>query len=383
MAEPKGEKFILSLRELSGSLGDLGTLLPLMLGTIAVVGLTPTPVLLGFAVFYMATALYYRLPIPVQPMKAVAAVLLTVGITPAGLAVSGVMIGVALLVLGLTGWITRLAGLIPQSVLAGLQAGLGLALAAVSFDLMATAPVIAMVTLAVLLGFLLAPRYPAALIGLAAAIVLAEVLDVRGMQFKSMAPVAFSIPALPSLAELQRAISLFVLPQLSLTFTNAVLLTALIASDYFKDRAAHVTPAHLSVTSGLANVALTPFGALPMCHGAGGLAAHYRFGARSGTAPLVLGLALLAFALLPGGLGLTTLAAIPTAGLGALLMMASGELALTKRLFDCKPSCWPVIAVTAGVTVWAGPFWGLVVGSCAEFVRFAAVRLLLRRNARP
>jgi len=381
MAEPKGEKFILSLRELSGALADLGTLLPLMLGSIAVVGLAPTPVLAGFAVFYIATAAYYRLPIPVQPMKAVAAVLLTAGITPAGLAASGVMIGVALLVLGLTGWITRLARLVPQSVLAGLQAGLGLALALVSVDLMATAPVIAMVTLGLLLGFLLAPRYPSAVIGLLTAIVLAQVLDVPGMQFGTMAPVAFSIPSLPSLAEMQRAFSLFVLPQLSLTLTNAVVLTALIAGDYFGARAAHVTPARLSITSGLANLLLTPLGALPMCHGAGGLAAHYRFGARSGTAPLLLGVALLAFALLPGGLGLATLAGIPAAGLGALLLMASGELALSKRLFDGKPSCWPVIAVTAGVTIWADPFWGLLAGSCAEVVRLAAIRAW-RRGAR-
>jgi MFS superfamily sulfate permease-like transporter len=381
MAEPKGEKFILSLRELSGALADLGTLLPLMLGSIAVVGLAPTPVLAGFAVFYIATAAYYRLPIPVQPMKAVAAVLLTAGITPAGLAASGVMIGVALLVLGLTGWITRLARLVPQSVLAGLQAGLGLALALVSVDLMATAPVIAMMTLGLLLGFLLAPRYPSAVIGLLTAIVLAQVLDVPGMQFGTMAPVAFSIPSLPSLAEMQRAFSLFVLPQLSLTLTNAVVLTALIAGDYFGARAAHVTPARLSITSGLANLLLTPLGALPMCHGAGGLAAHYRFGARSGTAPLLLGVALLAFALLPGGLGLATLAGIPAAGLGALLLMASGELALSKRLFDGKPSCWPVIAVTAGVTIWADPFWGLLAGSCAEVVRLAAIRAW-RRGAR-
>jgi len=43
MAKKKGEPFALNLRELSGALGDLGTLLPLMLGTIAVVELAPTP----------------------------------------------------------------------------------------------------------------------------------------------------------------------------------------------------------------------------------------------------------------------------------------------------------------------------------------------------
>jgi len=381
MAEPKGENFILSLRELSGALGDLGTLLPLMLGTIAVVGLAPMPVLAGFAVFYIATAAYYRLPISVQPMKAVAAVLLTAHLSPAALAASGAMIGAALLILGLTGWITRLARLVPQSVLAGLQLGLGLALSFVSLDLMTSAPAVAIVTMALLLGFLLVPRYPSVLIALAAAIVLAQVLGVPGMGFATATLTAASVPSLPSLAEMQRAFSLFVLPQLSLTLTNAVVLTALIAGDYFGERAAHVTPARLSITSGLANLLLTPLGALPMCHGAGGLAAHYRFGARSGTAPLVLGLALLAFALLPGGLGLAVLAAIPAAALGALLLMAAGELALTRRLFDCKPSCRPVIAVTAGLTVWADPFWGLLAGSCAELVRLAAIRVL-RRGAR-
>ena len=179
---------------------------------------------------------------------------------------------------------------------------------------------------------------------------------------------------------MEQALSLFVLPQLSLTLTNAVLLTSLIAADYYGDRAAHVTPARLSVTSGLANLLLTPFGALPMCHGAGGLAAHHRFGARSGTAPLAMGLALLAAVLLPGGLGLAVLAAIPAAGLGALLLVASGQLAVTRRLFDCRPSCWPVIAVTAGVTVWTDPFWGLVAGSGAELVRLATVRSLGSRG---
>jgi MFS superfamily sulfate permease-like transporter len=376
MTQSKGERFILSLRELSGALGDLGTLLPLVLGMIAVVGLAPVPVLLGFAVFYVATAFYYRLPIPVQPMKAVAAVLLTAGVSSAGLAASGVLIGAALLVLGLTGWISRLARIVPQSVLAGLQLGLGVALAMVSLGLMASAPAIAAVTLGLVLALMAVPRCPSALIALAAAIVLAQALGVQGMPLATAGAAAFSLPSLPSQDEMEQALSLFVLPQLSLTLTNAVLLTSLIAADYYGDRAAHVTPARLSVTSGLANLLLTPFGALPMCHGAGGLAAHHRFGARSGTAPLVMGLALLAAVLLPGGLGLAVLAAIPAAGLGALLLVASGQLAMTKRLFDCRPSCWPVIAVTAGITVWADPFWGLVAGSGAELVRLAAVRSL-------
>ena len=279
---------------MSGALGDLGTLLPLMLGSIAVVGLAPLPVLAGFAIFYIATAVWYRLPIPVQPMKAVAVVLLTAGLSPAALAASGVMLGAALLLLGLTGWITRLARIVPQSVLAGLQLGLGLALALLSLELMATAPLLAILTVGLLVGLLLVPRAPSALIALVAAIALAPLLGAEGTGLAAVSPAALPLAAWPSAAELEDAFTLLVLPQLSLTFTNAVLLTALVAADYFGERAAHVTPRRLSVTSGLANLLLTPLGALPMCHGAGGLAAHWRFGARSGTAPLLLGLALLA-----------------------------------------------------------------------------------------
>ncbi|MDN3519517.1 putative sulfate/molybdate transporter [Aquisalimonas lutea] len=373
----KGARFRLGLRECNGALGDTGTLVPLTLGAISVSGLAPTPVLLGFALFYIATALYYRLPMPVQPMKAMVAVLLTTGMAPEQIAAGGVMVGLALLVLGCTGWIARLGRAIPQSVLTGLQLGLGMALALMSIDLMASAPLIASATLLALAACLFSERYPAVLIGLAVATALAHMLGHSG----TLAGVETSaglvaIASWPSVGALREAFSTLVLPQLALTLTNAVLLTALLAGEYYGDRADHVTPARLSVTSGLANLLLAPLGALPMCHGAGGVAAHYRFGARTGTAPLLIGLILLALALAPYGAGTALLTAVPAAGLGALLLVTAGELMLTRRLFDSKPSCWPVIAVTAAVTIAADPFWGLLAGVGAEPVRAGLVRRL-------
>ncbi|MBL8703732.1 MAG: putative sulfate/molybdate transporter [Rhodospirillales bacterium] len=387
MPGPRGTQFVWSLREASGALGDLGTLLPLMLGAIAVAGLAPMPVLLGFALFYIATALYYRLPLPVQPMKAMAAVLVTGAaasagadapamLAPAMLAAGGAAVGAVLLVLGLTGWIDRLARLVPQSVLAGLQLGLGLALARVALALMATAPALGAITIALLLG-LLALRLPAALLALGAAIALGAAFDAPRLAIPAAA--GFALPGLPPPDQWDRVLSIYALPQLSLTLTNAVLLTALVARDYFGDAARGVTPARLSITSGLANLALAPLGALPMCHGAAGLAAHHRFGARSGTAPLLLGAALLILALLPQGTGIAALTLVPTAGLGALLLVASGELALTRRLVDSKPSCWPVIAATAAATLWLDPFWGLVAGSVGEVARQAVLRAAAAR----
>ena len=133
-----------------------------------------------------------------------------------------------------------------------------------------------------------------------------------------------------------------------------------------------VFPSAVVLQPGLANLCLVPFGALPMCHGAGGVAAHYRFGARTGLAPVLLGVGLLLVAIVPGGLSF--IAAVPAAGLGALLMVAAVELGLTRRLWTAKPSCWPVIGITALITFWADPFFGFLAGVAAETFRTAWLR---------
>lgn len=128
MSDHPGNGFRFDLPEANGALGDVGTLLPMVIGSIALIGLSAPHVLLSFGLFYIATGVIYRLPIPVQPMKAIAAVALVSEVTPGALALSGVLIGSALLFLGGSGIIDRLARLVPQSVLSGLQLGLGLAL---------------------------------------------------------------------------------------------------------------------------------------------------------------------------------------------------------------------------------------------------------------
>ncbi len=354
-------------------MGDLGTLLPLVLGAIAVAGLAPMPVLLGFALFYIATAVVYRLPVPVQPMKVIAALLMTDHLAPGMLAASGVLVGAILIGLALTGWIDRLARLVPQSVLSGLQLGLGISLALVAWPMLATSPVLG-VSAVVILGIsLMRPGFAGAALVLLGAGLVGGLVGAPGLP---VADGSVAAPGVPVAATFGAAFGAMALPQLALTLANAVFLTAFLARDYFGEEARHVTPRRLSLTTGIANVALTPFGALPMCHGAGGLAAHHRFGARSGGAPLLLGLALLALACLPAELSLGWLAAIPAAVLGALLVFAACELALSKRLFDARPSCQPVIAVTALATLAADPMWGLILGTAAEMVRKALVRRL-------
>src|ERR1700730_11532607 len=157
------------LWECSGACGDLGTFIPHVIGAMTVAGLAPAGVLFGFAAFLIATGLFYGLPLPVQPMKAVSAVILTGGLRPGEVAAAGMMIGVVLLVLGATGWIGRLARVIPQSVSAGLQLGLGLLMGVLGLKLMLETPWIGFPALAALFLLTRIPRCPAAPIVLVAA----------------------------------------------------------------------------------------------------------------------------------------------------------------------------------------------------------------------
>ena len=76
------------------------------------------------------------------------------------------------------------------------------------------------------------------------------------------------------------------LPQLPLTLTNAVIVTALVCRDLFPATAARASERNLALSTGVANLVLAPLGAMPMCHGAGGVQAEHRFGARTGVAPI-------------------------------------------------------------------------------------------------
>src|SRR5437868_3272596 len=205
------------IQEASGACGDLGTFIPHVIGAMTVAGLAPVGVLFGFGVFLISTGLFYGLPLPVQPMKAVSAVILTDGLRPGEVAAAGMMLGVVLLVLGLTGWIGQLARMIPQSVSAGLQLGLGLLLGLLGIKLMLETQWIGFGSLAALLLLTRIPRCPAAPIVLAASAIVGWATN------DAMVPnqIGFT-PSLPQLviptsAEVWRSFELAVLPQLSLT----------------------------------------------------------------------------------------------------------------------------------------------------------------------
>ncbi|MET0091764.1 MAG: putative sulfate/molybdate transporter [Candidatus Thiodiazotropha sp.] len=112
--------------EISGAFADLGTFLPIVIGVLSLGWIDPTGLLVGFGVFALAVALIYRRPVPVQPMKVVAAIVLAGPFSPGAVAASGLLLGIVVLLLGLSGWINRS---IPENLLQGIQVGVGLILA--------------------------------------------------------------------------------------------------------------------------------------------------------------------------------------------------------------------------------------------------------------
>jgi MFS superfamily sulfate permease-like transporter len=188
--------------------------------------------------------------------------------------------------------------------------------------------------------------------------------------------------AIPAWDEVWRSLEIAVLPQLSLTLTNAVIVTASLARELFPATGSIASERNLALSSGLANVLLSPFGAMPMCHGAGGLQAQYRFGARTGLAPIIFGVVVLVLAVGFANHAAALFAIIPIGAVGALLILAGTDLAISRRLFDGKPSCWPVIGVAALVTLTINPALGLALGWVAELIRAAIVRRLIPERSK-
>ena len=173
-----------------------------------------------------------------------------------------------------------------------------------------------------------------------------------------------------------------VLAQLPLTLLNAVVVAAAVARSLNPDRASRVGERKLAATNGLLNLVLAPLGAMPMCHGAGGIAAHHRFGARGIGAPLTIAACCGAVALM-GQEVVGILMAIPPAAVGALLVYAAVDLIVSPRLLDARPDCRPVIAAAALATVFWGALAGLLAGLAAEVLRVHVWRRLRPGSTEP
>ncbi len=341
--------------EIAGSLGDLGTFLPLLVAMAATNGLDFATGLLFAGLASLGTGLLFSVPMAVQPMKAIAAVAITEGLTPHQIAAAGAVVGLVVLALGLTGLIDLVNRAIPRSVVRGVQLALGLSLlvkgvqmvastgAFLAPDSYATGALAAIVALTLIHS----RRVPAALVLFGAGIVLA--LAARPGAWHALAP-ALWLPAWspPTWADFRVAAPAAALPQIPLTTLNSVVAVCALSLDLFPDRP--ITPRRVATSVGLMNLVGVWFGAMPLCHGAGGLAGQHRFGARTNGAILFLGAAKVLLAVIFGASLMAICQAFPASILGVMLALSGLELALVTRDQTSRPDATAML-LTAGTAL--------------------------------
>lgn len=341
--------------EMAGAVADLGVLVPIAVALIVSNGLSATAVLLPAALLYIAAGLYYRLPVPVQPLKAFGAIAIAQGLGANEIAAGSLLMGGVFVVLGFSGLLDRVAKIFPQPIIRGIQLSVGLLFCLLAWKL-TTAPPKAFADHALPVWWLVGGAVAVALAGLllyrqAVALILVAVATaamVWAYQGPLMlGPSPIQVPEL-SLGAFSAAAIALVLPQLPLTFANSCLAMADAAKTYFGRAAERVQPGRLALSLGLANLFAGTIGGMPVCHGAGGMTAHYSFGARTGGAPILLGSILLALAVIFGASLPALLAGFPLPILAGLLAIAGVlHIALLKDLRH--PAHW-ALAIAIGIT---------------------------------
>lgn len=361
-------------QELSGSLGDLGTFLPLTVAMALTCGMDLALVFIFAGLMNIATGIAFRQPIPVQPMKAIAAVAIAEGLHAGDIASAGIVMGVAVFTLALVGGVDWIARSIPKPVVRGIQAGIGIKLAwtglgwlgplpAVGLDSWLVAAIVGALVLA-----MVGRRQPVLLYIFAAGFVLLG-LD-QGAAYQHL---TLGLPAIhlvtPSAEQWYTGLTRGAIPQLPLTLLNSVIAVCALSKDYFPGRG--IAPRRMAASVGLMNLLCVPFGGMPMCHGAGGLAAQYRFGARTGGSVVMLGILKVLAGLLLGGLLLTTLQQYPVSILAVMVIVAGLALATAAR--DClrgRPLL--IVAAMLGLILAVNTLTGFLAG-CAIAAIFATL----------
>jgi len=355
------KSFEFNLRELAGSMGDFGTLFPLAIGYIAVCGLDPAGFLVMMGLANIATGLIYKLPMPIEPMKVLAVVAIAQRWTPSMIYASGFAMGIVWVILAATGAIGRLERITPDSVVRGIQATLGIMLAVEALKMISTGWILGAVAVAIVV-LLRDSRYaPAAVVLILLGIVI--------VAFEGRLPAAnlirFTPPPLTGFSpkEVWDSLVLAGFAQVPLTITNATIATSALLATYFPERPVGV--GKLSWNQGIMNLIVPFFGGMPMCHGCGGLAGQYYFGARTGGTNLIEGAIEIALGLFFAAAIAGLFSVFPAAIIGAMMLLIGIEL--TKFVRDIRPGrdLFPLL-VTVASALFANMAVGFALGLAAH-----------------
>jgi len=359
--------------ELAGAFGDMGTDVPLLIGIALAAGLDGTSVLVMFGVMQLFTGFAYRMPMPVQPLKAMAAIVIAQQVSAATLYGAGLAIGFVMLVLAATGLLDWLARVVPKCVVRGIQLGLGLQLASVALGKFVQADGIAGYALAggafiVTILLLGNRRFPAALPVIILGLVYAMAFNWDGGLAQSL---AFHLPSLhvPQLADILTGFLVLALPQIPLSLGNSVLATRQLAEDLFPERRFSIRK--IGLTYALMNLVTPWFGGVPTCHGSGGMAGHFAFGGRTGGSVIIYGSLFVLLGLFFGAGFDQVTKAFPLPMLGVILLFEALALIWIVRDTAQSRAEFPIVILVGLLAVGLpyGYIIGLVVGTALFYLR--------------
>lgn len=325
--------------ELSGSFGDIGTDLPLIVGMVAACSLDPASSFIMFGVMQIMTGIVYGIPMPVQPMKAMAVLMISQKLSGSLLYGAGLSIGIIMLILTSTNLLKLIVKYIPKSVIRGIQFGLGLSLAKLALSDYVMKDGLNGYLLAGI-GFLItiiligSRKYPPAIF-----------VILTGIAFASFVTVDFSklfdgfgvhVPKfnVPVAGDIIDGFLLLAIPQIALSISNSIIATKRTVNDLFPEKKISVNK--IGWTYSLMNI-INPFlSGIPTCHGAGGIAGHYSFGGRTGGSVVIYGSLFLVIGLFFASGFSEFVKFFPNAILGIILLFEA--LSLMTFIMDIAPS---------------------------------------------
>lgn len=377
------KKIAINRNELSGAFGDIGTDLPLIVGMILASGLNSANVLIAYGLMHIITAFLYGIPMPVQPLKAVAMIVIAQQISPGVIYGGGLAIGAVMLLLTLTGMVELIAKYIPKVVVRGIQFGLGLQLSMIALKQYVLSDsvngillaVIAFVVVILLMGN---RKYPPAIFVVILGIVYAVVVhyDVLG----TIRPVAVKLPSIytPSWTDILTGFLILALPQIPLSIGNSIIATQRIAGDLFPEK--KITIKKISLTYSLINLVNPFIGGIPTCHGSGGMAGHYAFGARTGGSVLIYGSLFLILGLFFSNSFHVIVSIFPLPVLGVVLLFEGLWLMMfIKDIIDSKKSFF-IALLTALIAAFLpyGYLIGMITGTILFYVSDKHIKSYLK-----
>ncbi len=349
-------------QELSGAFGDIGTDFPLLVAMILTAELHSSSVLIVFGLMQILTGLIYKIPMPVQPLKAMATLVISQKIAGNILLAAGLSIGVVMLILSLTGLLERIAKLVPKAVVRGIQFGLGLSLCMLALKEYIPAEqtygyVLATVTFLITVIFLDNKRIPIAFAVIVIGIIYSFFLKTDFEEIRDAIGINLPVFYIPTAEDIAKGFVLLALPQIPLSLSNSIIATQRVTSDLFPEK--QLALKKIGLTYSLMNLTAPFLNGVPCCHGSGGIVGHYTFGGRTGGSVIIYGVFYILLGLFFSNGFNEVVKAFPLPTLGVILLFEGlGLMLLIKDLISNARDL--AIASLVGTTA-AGLPYGFVI----------------------